>query len=143
MGTQAAGKQTIAIGHLHTVPGTSARGFDGAGHTACPVLDILPGIAHHRGLTGGTAGGVHPHHLFHGHGKQSKGILGPQVILAGKRKFTEVGQGVEGRGCYAGGFEFLPVGSRVHVHVLQGGTQPLQLKRLQFVAGYLPYFPKG
>ena len=54
MRPQPAGKQPVAIGHMHHIPRAGAAGAQGTGNNARPCVQIALGIADNRRLAGGA-----------------------------------------------------------------------------------------
>ena len=59
---------------------------EGPRRQASPHLDIIGRIANNRRLAGGATGRVDAHHIGHGHGKETKWVVVPQVLLVGERQ---------------------------------------------------------
>ncbi len=134
MGPEPAGKQAVAVGHVHDVTRSGAGGAHGTGHAVGPHGDVVGGVAHHRRLAGGTGRGVDAHELFARHREHAKGIVAAQVVLGGEREVAEIVEPLEVAGVDALGVEGLAVMRHVVVGVPQRPFQALKLQRLDFVA---------
>ena len=114
---QAAGEQAVAIGDVHLVAGTRARGAHRARHDVRPGVDVLRGVADHGRLAGGARRGVDAHDALHRHREHAEGIGFAQVDLGGERKLRQVGERAQISRAHAGGVELLPVARHVVVGV--------------------------
>ena len=88
--SQAAGKQAITIGDMYLILLGGSHGHQLASNNIVPDIQVLPGIAYHDLLSGGSGGGMQPHHILHGNGKQPIGIGIPQVLFIGKGQLVQV-----------------------------------------------------
>ena len=64
---QTPGEQAVAIGHVHNVPRTPTRGIDRSRDELGPDINVLFGIADHRGLARRARGGMDTHNLLAWH----------------------------------------------------------------------------
>ncbi len=128
-----AGEQPVAVSVVQDVAGPAARRPDRAGHHGGPHVDVVPGVADHRGPAGGARAGVDPDHLLAGHREHAERVVLPQVGLAGQRVLGQVGQVLAVVGVHARGVERRAVVRHVGVGVPQRPAEPLQLQRVQFI----------
>ncbi|KAG0757621.1 hypothetical protein G6F22_019899 [Rhizopus arrhizus] len=75
MRTQAAREQAVAVGHVHRVAGFAAGRTDRTRDQIGPVVQIALGVAHHRRLARGAAGGVDTRDPFTRNGEHAEGIV--------------------------------------------------------------------
>ena len=118
---------------MHHVAGFGTACADAAGHHGGPGVDVLEGVAHHRGLAGGAAGRVDAGAVFAWHGEHAKGVAVTQIRLGGERELGDVGQALAVIGVHACRVEFGTVNRRIGVGVLQGLLQALELQAAQLV----------
>ncbi len=130
---QAAGEQAIAVGNMHLVPGPAAGGADRARHHLRPGVDVVAGVADHRGLTGGAAGGVQAYHLVHGHGEHAIGVVVAQIGLGREGQVRQVFQALDVLGVHPELVEALAVQRDPVVGVVQAPAQAFQLVLAQVV----------
>ena len=104
-----------------------------AGHAVRPVADVAPGVAGHRGLARGAAGGVQTDDVFPRHGEQSERIIVAHVLLFGKRQKFQVAQGLDVLGSNAYLFKAAAVKRHVGVHARALVLQAAQLKNLKLL----------
>ena len=130
---ESAGEQAVAVGHVHLVARARARGAHRARHDVRPGVDVLRGVADHRGLAGGARGGVDAHDLVHRHREHAEGIGLAQVGLGGERELRQVGERAAVAGFNAGGVEFLPEARHVVVRVRERPAQALELQAAQLL----------
>ncbi len=86
MGTQAAGKQAVAVGVVDDVTLVGAGRNKRARHQLGPDVDILLGIADHGRFAGRAAGGMDADDLLHRRGKQAIGVGIAHILLGGERE---------------------------------------------------------
>ena len=126
---QAAGEQTVAVSVLHDVAVRDAAGRQAAHHRVGPHVHVFLGVRHHDGLARGAAGGVQPHHLRHGAGKQTEWVRVAQIRLHGERQFDDVFQAAYVGGCQAALAQPRPEQFHVVESALDYAPEPIQLER--------------
>ena len=134
MGTQAPGKQTVAVRDVADVARSAAGGADRARNEVGPGVDVLGCVAHHRGLAGGAAGGVDAHHLLARNREELEGVVFAHVVLDRERELGNGLQVLQVLGPNASGVELGAVVRHVVIGVLEAPLQALQLQGLDFVA---------
>ena len=133
MRTQPAGEQTVAIGHMNHVARLAARSANGARHQIGPDVDVFLGVAHHRGLARGAAGGMDARDLLTRYGKQTKRVVVAQVLLGGEGELGNISQRFQVRRVHAFGVKGFAVMRHVVIGVLHRPAQALQLQRFNFI----------
>ena len=87
---QTAREQAVTRHILEHVVAADARGMHGPGHERGPGVQVPLRVADGHGRTRGAAGTVHAHEFGTGHAGQPLGVLGAQIVLAGKGQATDV-----------------------------------------------------
>ena len=118
---------------MHLVATLAASGANRAGNHIGPGVDVVLGIAHHRRLAGGAAGGVQAYDLIHGHGKHAVRVVVAQVVLGGEGELGQVRQGRDVVRVNAQCIEALTVQRHVVVGVAQAPAQAFELVFTQLI----------
>ena len=95
MGTQSAGEQAIAVGHLKDVGLACSVCCEGTGEALGPCRKVLAGVPHHGRLARCPGGGVDAYDLAHRHGTEAERIIVAQVIFGGKGELDDVVDAVD------------------------------------------------
>ena len=104
---QAAGEETVAVGHVDHVAASSAGRMDGTGDEVGPGVDVVLRVADDGRLAGRARRRVDADHLFARHGEHAERVVGPQILLGRERELREVGQLPQVVGMHAGRVEGL------------------------------------
>jgi hypothetical protein len=134
MRAEAAGKEAVAIGHVHNVPGPRTGGAHGPRDDAGPCVDVPGGVADHGGFAGGAGGGVDARDPLPRDGEHAERVVVAQVLLHGEGEFREVGKVTQVVGVDADDIEGVAVMRDVFVGVPQRPAQAVDLKRRDLVA---------
>ena len=134
VGTESAGEETVAVGHLYHVTGAYVAHGEDAGSTLCPAVNVVLGVGTYHGLACRTRRGVYAYYLVHGHCIESEGVLVTQVILGGEGQFGDVIKALDVLRLDAHLVEFLPVEGYLLIAGLHGLLQSLKLEFLHRLA---------
>ncbi len=133
--SQAAGEQPVGVGHLYDILLSQPERGHGPGQGLGPVLQVVLGVTHDGGLSGGSRGGVIaqqvpavPHH-------QLVWIAVAQVLLGHEGKLPDVPQGPEVIRGHPGRPHALPIEGRALPHPPGLDLQKLQLEGVQLGLG--------
>ena len=136
MGTQATGEQAVAVHVVHLVAGLHTGHTEAAGHQGAPGFQVVLGVGHHGGLTGGSGRRVDAADLGHGRGERLERVGLPQEFLVRVRELGQVLEFLEVIRVHAVLVEELLVRRNVLVGVVQGPVETLGLQRLDLVPAH-------
>ena len=143
MCAQAAGKEAVAVAHMHHVTRPGARRADAAGHAVGPGVDVVAGVADYRRLAGGAAGRMDASALGPRHGKHAKRVAVAQILFGRERELRQVLQRVAIVRMDPGLIELGAVDRRMGVGMAQRGLQAFELQCAQFVLrGFFNWFKR-
>src|SRR3954467_14147386 len=134
MNAEAAGEKAVAIGIVDLHAGPAAARVNRARAHVRPGADIELGIADDRRLAGRTGRRVDADDLVHRHGEHAIGIIGAQIVLAGERKFAQVGEVLQIVRMPARRIEAFLIVPHVLVSMLERPLHAPQLQRRDLVA---------
>ena len=135
MRAQTAGKQAVAIGHLHDIVLADVGAVHGTCHELRPAVDIAAGITGHAGLAGGAAGGVQADDVVTRHGEQTEGIVIAQVLLFGEGQVLQIGQALDVAGLDTALVEAFAVEGHIGIDTGAKVLQTAQLQGFDIFAG--------
>ena len=133
MRAQTAGKEAIAIGIVHDVAGSHARGTQRPRDEIGPVGDVARGISHDGRFARRAGTGMHTYDLLARDREKPEGVVVAQVALVGEGELGEVRQRVKIVGMHPRLVEPLPIHRHVVIGMTQRPFQPPQLQRANFV----------
>ena len=136
MGTETAGKQAVAVAHLHHIAGAYITYGQHAGHTLGPHIEVVLSVGAYYGFACGAAGGMDALYLAHRHSLQAKGILVSQVIFGGERQLGYVIYRLDVFGFHAQLVHLPLVEGHLLIAGLDGFSQSLALQGAHFFAAH-------
>ena len=107
--------QTVSDGYLHTILSLQAGHFITPCEHIGPYIDIFLGVAEDFAFTGCPRGGMNADDIAIVNGPERKGIPLLQILLIGKRKITDIFQGLDIFRFKPDGIEFFTVMRRMPV----------------------------
>ena len=136
VGTQAAREQAVAIRDGEGVLTAYAIGGQTARHTLAPDADVLAGIAHDRGITGGAGRSVDADDFALRGGLQAEGIIVPQILLGREREFHDIIDRADVAWGEVHLLELVAVERDIVVDILHNLVQPLALQLSHLLAAH-------
>ena len=137
MGAQTACEQAVTVAHVADVVLAAVGVLDAAGKAVAPDVDVMLGVAAHRGNAGGAGGHVNLAHVLHGHGEHAVGVVVAQVLLGGEGGLLQIGQRLHRVGVEACLVKEVLVKRNVLVDVDDSLPQALELDLLNLLVGHM------
>ena len=135
MQTQAARKETIAVGVVEHHAGTRPRRSERTGIDFGKDLNVAPGVADDGRFARGAARGVNPDDLILWNRKLAKRIGVAQVLFAGNRKPRQVLHRPDLPRMHAGLVKRTSIEGNPFIHVTDQVLKPFVLQHPEPVSG--------